>query len=55
MPKNIKDNLNIKPTKWIDQVIEIALERVPELRPEPESEAAKKPVAEQSGDSVITH
>jgi len=55
IPKNIKDNLDIKPAKWIDQVVEMALERVPEMRTEPESEAAKKPVAEQSGDSVITH
>ncbi len=55
IPKNIKDSLDIRPTKWIDEVIEVALERVPELRKEPESEAAKKPVAEQSGDSVITH
>jgi len=55
IPKNIKERLDIKPAKWIDQVIEVALERVPDLRKEPESEAAKKPVAEQSGDSVITH
>ncbi|MDZ7842824.1 MAG: endopeptidase La [Gammaproteobacteria bacterium] len=55
MPKNIKDNLDIRPAKWIDQVIEVALERVPDPRKEPESEAAKKPVADKSGDSVITH
>jgi ATP-dependent Lon protease len=55
IPKNIKDNLEIKPAKWIDQVIEVALERVPELRKESEGEAAKKSVTEQSGDSVITH
>jgi len=55
IPKNIKDSLNIKPVKWIDQVIEIALERVPERVPEPDGEAAKKPVAESSGDNVITH
>jgi len=55
IPKNIKDSLDIKPARWIDEVIEVALERLPELRKEPEGEAAKKPVAEQSGDSVITH
>lgn len=55
IPKNIKDSLNIKPVKWIDQVIEIALERVPERVPEPDGEAAKKPVADSSGDNVITH
>jgi len=55
IPKNIKDSLDIKPARWIDQVIEVALERVPEIRTEPEGEAAKKPVPEKSGDNVITH
>jgi ATP-dependent Lon protease len=29
MPENITKNLHIKPVKWIDQVLEIALKRVP--------------------------
>jgi ATP-dependent Lon protease len=29
MPKNVTSALNIKPVKWIDQVLEIALERKP--------------------------
>ena len=33
IPKNIKDKLNIIPVKWIDQVLEIALEKIPELTP----------------------
>jgi len=30
IPKNIKSKLHIKPVKWIDQVLEIALQRMPE-------------------------
>ena len=29
MPENVKSNLNIIPVKWIDQVLDLALERVP--------------------------
>ena len=32
IPKNIKEKLNIIPVKWIDQVLEIALERMPEIK-----------------------
>jgi ATP-dependent Lon protease len=30
IPENIKADLDIKPVKWIDEVLNIALERVPE-------------------------
>lgn len=30
IPKNIKQNLDIKPVRWIDDVLEIALVRIPE-------------------------
>ena len=30
MPDNIKDKLDIKPVKWIDEVLEIALESSPQ-------------------------
>jgi ATP-dependent Lon protease len=30
IPDNIKNKLDIHPVKWIDQVLEIALERMPE-------------------------
>ena len=30
VPDNIKDNLDIRPVKWIDEVLSIALERLPE-------------------------
>jgi len=38
IPDNIKNKLDIHPVKWIDQVLELALERKPELcrnRPKP--------------------
>jgi ATP-dependent Lon protease len=34
IPENAKSNLEIIPVKWIDQVLEIALERMPEALPE---------------------
>jgi len=30
IPKNIVEELDVRPVKWIDQVLEVALERVPE-------------------------
>ena len=30
VPDNIKENLDIRPVKWIDEVLAIALERLPE-------------------------
>jgi ATP-dependent Lon protease len=30
IPKNIAQHIDIKPVKWIDQVLEIALQHVPE-------------------------
>ncbi len=32
IPKNIKEKLEIVPVQWIDQVLEIALERMPEIK-----------------------
>ncbi len=39
IPKNIKDKLNILPVKWIDQVLEVALQHMPV--PEAESKDSK--------------
>jgi ATP-dependent Lon protease len=33
IPKNIKQNLDIRPVRWIDQVLSIALTRTPVPRP----------------------
>jgi ATP-dependent Lon protease len=58
IPDNIKNKLDIHPVKWIDQVLEMALERLPEpLADEPEPGEAAIAVAEDSGDAAaaITH
>jgi ATP-dependent Lon protease len=48
IPDNIKNKLDIHPVKWIDQVLELALERLPEpLSDEQEAEAAALPVQDE--------
>ncbi|MCG6965362.1 MAG: endopeptidase La [Chromatiaceae bacterium] len=41
MPKNIKQNLDIRPIRWIDEVLEIALAGRPKPRPSKGAEEAK--------------
>jgi ATP-dependent Lon protease len=41
IPENAKNNLEIVPVRWIDQVLEVALERLPMALPE--DEAVKEP------------
>ena len=50
IPKNIKEKLNIIPIKWIDQVLEIALESMPALTPKKTEKgtAETSPVSEKS-------
>jgi len=58
IPMNIKDKLTIVPVKWIDQVLEHALVRVPLPKPSPSDAESKSkaPVEEQkSGDIVRPH
>jgi ATP-dependent Lon protease len=54
IPDNVKNRLEIIPVKWIDKVLEIALER----RPEPLSEsvvAALPPAEEKPGSPAVKH
>ncbi len=44
IPENAKNKLEIVPVKWIDQVLEIALERSPTPLPEPEPAPEEVPV-----------
>jgi ATP-dependent Lon protease len=44
IPKNIRDSIEIKPVRWIDQVLEIAMERLPEAA---EQEAAESAAGEE--------
>ena len=56
MPGDLKDRIEIVPVKWIDQVLQHTLERVPD--PLPETTTESLPVAEASDDQksgVVTH
>ncbi len=45
IPENVKEKLTIHPVKWMDDVLEIALERMPEPRLD-EEESSEKPISE---------
>ncbi|MGE5638460.1 MAG: endopeptidase La [Clostridia bacterium] len=55
IPDNVKNKLEIIPVKWIDKVLEVALERQPEALPEPQDAAALPPKGDDQGDAVRTH
>jgi ATP-dependent Lon protease len=57
IPDNVKNKLDIHPVKWIEQVLELALERKPEPLPEPEVPAVTSPaVINETGTSpAIKH
>jgi ATP-dependent Lon protease len=54
IPDNIKNRLDIHPVKWIDQVLEMALERKPEALPD-KPEVAPVPAVEQATAPAIKH
>jgi ATP-dependent Lon protease len=58
MPDTIKSKIEIRPVKWIDQVLELALERMPEPLPEPApAEAVPAAAVTEAVDAkgVVTH
>ncbi len=56
IPDNIKNAIEIVPVKWIDQVLQRALERVPEPLPETaEGEAAVPPAADEAAAKIRAH
>ncbi len=57
IPDNIKADLNIKPVKWIDDVLEIALQYMPEPFTDEEYQAleAKAQEAEKASSRISTH
>ena len=59
IPENVKNRLEILPVKWIDQVLELALESVPQPLPEDEpvkvAEAAKPAEPAAPGTDLRTH
>jgi len=59
MPKNIKQNLEIIPVQWIDEVLDIALTAAPTPRAEGEGkddkEKGAKKTADKAKDSLLHH
>jgi len=55
IPDNVKNKLEIVPVKWIDKVLEIALERQPEPLPEPDDAAPIPPKPDDQTGAVTTH
>ncbi|WP_306603328.1 endopeptidase La [Azonexus sp.] len=57
MSENIKNRIEIVPVKWIDQVLERALERVPQALPEPSEAASELPAKtdETNQKAILTH
>jgi len=54
IPDNIKNRLEIHPVKWIDQVLEMALERKPESLPE-KTDVAPLPAVQEPIAPAIKH
>jgi len=60
IPENVKNHLEIVPVRWIDRVLEVALEAVPEALPEeelPAKEAAPaaakpEPASSSTGEAI---
>jgi ATP-dependent Lon protease len=56
IPKNIRDSLDIRPVRWIDQVLEAALEHIPKPLDEAKiAEAAKPPEQPAAVNPLTTH
>ncbi len=55
IPDNVKNKLEIMPVKWIDRVLEIALERQPQPLPEETAAAAVAAPVPPGGSDVVTH
>jgi ATP-dependent Lon protease len=55
IPDNVKNRLEIHPVKWIDQVLEMALERKPEPLAEQADAAAIPPVTETPAPAAMKH
>jgi ATP-dependent Lon protease len=53
IPKNIKDKLTILPVRWIDEVLEIALQRMPVPAAQGQAEEDAKAQSTESGDKGV--
>jgi ATP-dependent Lon protease len=60
IPKNIKDKMDIRPVKWIDEVLEVALERLPDVKTSAKGKGKKAKASKEVSDNatqkpVTTH
>lgn len=55
IPDNIKDNLEIKPVQWIDEVLDIALQRMPALREDNDEKRTEASLAKENDSKIIAH
>jgi ATP-dependent Lon protease len=55
IPDNIKNRLEIVPVKWIDKVLEVALERQPDPLPQQDESAAIPPKPDEQPGAVRPH
>jgi ATP-dependent Lon protease len=58
IPENVKNRLEIVPVKWIDRVLEVALETVPQPLPDEEpvkAAEAEKPAIPAAGPELLPH
>ncbi|MCL4748427.1 MAG: AAA family ATPase, partial [Burkholderiaceae bacterium] len=58
IPDNVKNRLEIVPAKWIDRVLEVALERVPDPSTDEESSetpASSAPASPGGGSDLVAH
>jgi ATP-dependent Lon protease len=55
IPDNVKNKLEIVPVKWVDKVLEIALERHPEPLPESDESTPIPPKPDDQTGAVRTH
>jgi len=56
IPENVKNEIEIVPVRWIDKVLEVALERAPKPLPEEvPAELAKEVETKKADDGVLKH
>ena len=57
IPRNIKQNLDIRPVRWIDEVLEIALQHMPEPKEDGEAAIVKKEAVapEEGAEAILPH
>ena len=55
IPDNIKNKLEIIPVKWIDKVLELALERLPQPLPETGATPVAAEAENAAAQSIVTH